>query len=58
LLDSKKSVVFDGGNMAKVCLDNSLYDAMRVLARVGDGVEFSGVGHRWPPLIVRGALAR
>jgi len=44
--------------MAKVCLDDGLYDAMRVLARVGDGVEFSGVEQRWPPLIVRGALAR
>jgi hypothetical protein len=51
-------VVFDGGNMAKVCLDDGLYNAMMVLARVGDGVEFSGVGHRWPPLIVPGALAR
>lgn len=30
--------------MAKVCLDNSLYDAVRVLARAGDGVEFSREG--------------
>lgn len=37
-------MVFDGGNMAKVCLDDGLYDAMRVLARAGDGVEFSGEG--------------
>jgi hypothetical protein len=44
LLDSKESVVFGDGNMAKVGLDNSLYDAMKVLTRAGDGVEFSGEG--------------
>jgi hypothetical protein len=44
--------------MPEVCLDNSLYDAMRVLARAEGSVEFSGEGRWWPPLIVCGAPTR
>lgn len=42
--------------MPEMCLDNSLYEAMRGPARAEGGVEFSGGGGSWPPLIVCGAL--